>query len=601
MLPLYSLRNISYNLQDKRLLNQIDLHFYAGEKIAIIGNNGTGKSTLLKLMAGKITPDEGEIFIQPGAKIGYLVQDTNLHDDKEITIYEYILGNKLEDKYLLDQFLDPLSLDGERNLQFLSGGKIRRVELCKTLYNNPEILLLDEPTNHLDLQAIEWLEQYLMNFEGLVITISHDRQFLEKITNNLLYLDRGNYYYHNQGFKDFDNFLSDLEAKEQEALRKTKRKLEQEEHWLKYGVTARRKRNQQRLANLKALRDKIKADRAKLSQSQKQLSLSNEASQKQAKIVIDFEDITIGFEDATPPKIITKNFSCSILKGERVGIIGHNGAGKSTLIKSIIGELKPIAGAIYLAPNLHIAYMDQKREQLNYERTIWQNLYDLYGDYISNGERKEHLHSYLKRFLFEQKQYDNIVKTLSGGEQNRLLMAMALARPADLLILDEPTNDLDLQTLELLEEFLANYKGTILVVSHDRQFINNLVTRIIIVDEKQTISFIGGYDDFIDYNKVSYEKSQNTKKMVNYDNNNKKSVKIKTKLSYKEQRDLEILPTAIEKLTKQIDNLNKQILEITDVEKQQILISDLANLQSELEDKEECLLELMILDEELAK
>ncbi|AZL15284.1 ABC-F family ATP-binding cassette domain-containing protein [Rickettsiales endosymbiont of Stachyamoeba lipophora] len=603
MLPLLSLNKLSLQLEERSLFKDLELHVFLGDKIALVGKNGSGKSSLLKTIAGKMDADSGSVFIKPGSSVKYLIQDVFINYDPQQTIYEYILNDNEDQKYLLDQFLVPLGLEGNRKLEKLSGGRLRRVELAKTIYNRPDILLLDEPTNHLDIQGIEWLENFLKGYPGAVIVISHDRNFLEAITNKILIIDRGKCHFYNEGFKSYENIIDQIIAQENESLRTTKRKLEQEEHWLTYGVTARRKRNQRRLKELKDLREEFKQEVGRGNKANVNIDLPGHQLKKYSQEVIKLENVTCGYQDVTPPKIICNQFSLRILKGEKVGLIGRNGAGKTTVIKTILGEIEPLSGNLTYAPNLKISYVDQKRESINLDKTIWDNIADIYGEYIDLNNQRLHLSSYLGQFAFSSDQFFTKVKLLSGGEQNRLLLAIALAKPCDLLVLDEPTNDLDLETLEILEDFLGNFAGTVLIVSHDRAFIDNVVTKIVIISDNKVEQFVGGYNDYLKTISLQQKQQVFMKNMASKEKVEKNIAKTKTKLSYNEQRDLEKLPQEIERLEQSLMEIEKAMSDPLLYEKSPAKLEELSKkmieLKAEIEQKESRWLAVTELNEQI--
>ncbi|MBN8827171.1 MAG: ABC-F family ATP-binding cassette domain-containing protein [Sphingobacteriia bacterium] len=565
---LLSLIDAELSYGNKNIFKNLSLYINEGDKICLVGRNGSGKSSILKILANAQQLDKGEIRKLTGLSIGYLPQENYFTYDK--TIYEYVLSdieNPEEDKrYLADMILTHLGLDGKRSFTNLSGGKIRRVALAKALVGEPDILLLDEPTNHLDITAIEWLQNYILSKPNLaILCISHDREFLKQISNKVFYIDRGQFYMHNNGYGDFDNFLEELTKAEEERLRKLSKKLEAENHWLAYGVTARRKRNQRRLKDLIDLRVKLKNEKGRFKTAGESIILTSLAGDQASKLVLELENVTCGFNDTDPPKILFKNSSLRIMHGEKIGVIGRNGAGKTSFIKLLLGQLKPISGNVKIGPSVQISYADQKREDIDSDKTLWENLCPDGGDTILVSGKPKHVAGYLKQFLFQNDQLHSKASTLSGGEFNRLLLAKTLATPGNFIILDEPTNDLDMDSLEMLEEMLTEFNGTILVVSHDRAFLDELVTRTIILDGKTIEDFIGGYTDYLNekHNEKSFKqiKKQFEKvdKLKEVPSLNKKN----NKLSYKDQRDLENIPkqlTAIE------DEINQLELELSDPE-----------------------------------
>ena len=442
-----------------------------GDRICLVGRNGCGKSTLLKAIAKIYELDDGEHFLMPGQNLVYLEQDKN-----------YPLGISTAD--LLESYgakphegrsiLDKLGIDPESTLNNASGGQKRRFALAESLVRNPTILLLDEPTNHLDLPSIQWLEEYLARLRGAVVMISHDRRFLENTSNTTWWIDRGTLHVNKKGFKEFDAWSSILMEEEERRLEKLNTRLRLETDWLHYGVTARRKRNQGRLQRLHELR----AERRDVMQNKtRSIDVNPVNLPRGSKIIIEAKEIEKSYGDRT----VVKPFSCRILHQDKIGIIGPNGAGKSTLVKMLVGELQPDAGNVKQGTTLKVTYIDQMRSELNPTDTLWETLCPEGGDQVWVGNETKHVVGYLKEFLFNESQIRGQVSILSGGEKNRLLLAKAMASPGNLLVLDEPTNDLDMDTLDLLVECLQGYLGTLIVVSHDRDFLDRTVTSTYVV------------------------------------------------------------------------------------------------------------------------
>jgi ATP-binding cassette subfamily F protein uup len=435
------------NLGAHLLFRGVDVSISRGEKVCLFGRNGAGKSTLLKIIAGLKEADEGTRFVQPGCKISYLPQEPDF--PAHTTIFDYVkegLGDDLKEQvHKVEAILDTMKLNPSLKLQTLSGGEGRRVALAKALVSEPDILLLDEPTNHLDLPAIEWLESYLGNFPGSFILISHDRAFLEHLTDTTFWLDRGTLRRFDKGFQYFEAWAEDILEREEREKEKLDKLIAKETVWSYQGITARRKRNQGRLNalyNMRALRkDQIERTGS--------VKLGLETGEISGKLVIEAKNISKKFEH----REILKPFSTRILRGDRIGIIGPNGAGKTTLVKILVGLLAPDQGSVRLGKNLSTVFLDQKRTTLKPEDTVWETLCDQGGDQVMVRGQPRHVIGYLKDFLFDPAQARSPIHSLSGGERNRLLLAKALAKPSNLLILDEPTNDLDMDTLDLLQEF----------------------------------------------------------------------------------------------------------------------------------------------------
>lgn len=557
-LPLFYFKNLSLSFGEKTLFNNINAQVSAKEIICLIGKNGSGKTTLLKLMAQKLEADKGEVFYQPNIRIGYLPQQPDITED--MTCIEYVMktlhtsvDEMVEDKkYLAEIILDKLKLPTDIMLSKLSGGNLRRADLAKILVQETDLLFLDEPTNHLDIPTIEWLETYLKSYSGAVVVVSHDRRFLKNISNRTIWLDRGKLQYNNRGYADFDRWSEDLIIQEERELIKLGKELDKENIWLQQGVTARRKRNQQRLAALHSLREKLKTDKSRYNSINSSVKIDIQSLDNKAKLLAAVEDVSLSFASNNINKTILKNFSLNILKGETIGVMGENGAGKSSFIKLLTKDLKPTSGIIHFGNNLKYGYIDQNRTELNPEKTLWETLCPNGGDTIFLGDRPKHVVAYLKDFLFDSKQATSKISTLSGGEKNRLLLAKLLINPGNFLILDEPTNDLDVDTLDMLVEILSDYKGTLLIVSHDRDFLERLVTRTIIIEDHVVYDFIGGYEDYLKLRKP--KQKEQIKTITNKPQREKNS----TKLSYKDERELSLLPDIIDKILLEINALEKE-------------------------------------------
>lgn len=593
---LFYFKNICLSFADHHLFRNISLQVQPKDKICLVGRNGSGKSTLLKMMANLIEPDKGERHYHSGVSIGFLGQVPQYGEDK--TIYQYVLENInlsseeiLEQKtYLADIILDSLKLSGDKLLSKLSGGKLRRADLARTLVSSPELLFLDEPTNHLDIESIEWLESYLKDFTGGLVLISHDRSFLNNISNKTIWIDRGKFLENNRGYKDFERWSEEVLTKEARELEKLGKELDKENLWRQQGVTARRKRNQQRLANLFELREKIKNDKARFNNLNNSLKMDLADSSNRAKQLVQMKNVSFKFTDVKPDKIILKPFSLQIMKGEKIGVMGRNGAGKSTLVKLITGQLKPTEGEIIYGANLETSYLDQARSNLNPEKTLWEMLLPNGGDTIFLKDKSKHVVAYLKDFLFSDSQVKAKISTLSGGEQNRLLLAKLMINPGNFLILDEPTNDLDMDTLDLLLELLSDYQGSLLVVSHDRDFLERLVTRTIIIEENNIHDLIGGYYSFVN------NKPKIVKENVNIKEQKTPSIKLSKKLSYKDERELSLLPEKIDHLLKEINSLEEELacknLYNQNPQKFHQISEKIVNKKKELEEAETRWLEL---------
>lgn len=557
MVPIFYIKEGNLSFADKKILSELELYVSRGDRICLVGRNGCGKSSLMKIIDGEYELDTGELFQDPAIKIGYLKQDMKLLPKGKI--YDFVLSSFKDEhdnnKYQADIILKQLEIDGNAELENCSGGQIRRVCLAKALINSPDILLLDEPTNHLDILAIEWLEGYINNYNGAVICISHDRTFQENISNKIWWIDRGILRKSSKGFKYYDQWREEIIESEEATLRKMNRKLEVEKGWLNAGVTGRRKRNQKRLANLHRLRESYKSHQSHLQSAKARLQIELAEEMQKTKFIIEAENISYNF----PGKKLFDNFTFKVKKGEKIGVIGPNGIGKSTFIKILIKDIEPELGKVKHGTNLEITYFDQYRSELNPTHSLKQTLCPTGGDQIFLKDRTMHVAGYLKQFMFDPKILEDKVSTLSGGEANRLLLAKALISPGNFLILDEPTNDLDMDSLEMLLEILADYTGTLIIVSHDRDFLERLVTRTLVFTGEEIVDLYGGYTDYLTYHKKDVKVEKHVKKKI-IENIPETSPK-QQKLSYKYVRLLESLPLEIDQLEKKITELESELFE----------------------------------------
>ena len=547
MTPIYFIKEGNLSFADKIVLANIELYISPGDKVCLIGKNGSGKSSLMKVISGDYELDSGEVFKNPTTKIGYLTQDIKIIPG--LTIYKFILDKAEDLKYQADIILEKLQLDGNATLSNCSGGQIRRVFLAKVLVAAPNILLLDEPTNHLDISTIEWLEEFVKSYKGAVICISHDRAFLSNVTNKIWWLDRGILRKSDKGFKFFDEWQEVVIAQEEAMLRKLNRKLDNENEWLNAGVTARRKRNQKRLADLNTLRETLRHDSLKLGAARQNIQAYLAEDIKKTKFIIETEHISYSYNTQ---KVID-NFSFRVKKGEKIGIIGANGSGKTTFLKLLTKQIQPQIGKIKYGTDLDISYLDQHRLELNPLHTLQQTLCPTGGDQVFLQGRTMHIAGYLKKFMFDPKLLSAKVSTLSGGEANRLLLAKILVNPGNLLILDEPTNDLDMDSLEILLEILADFPGALIIVSHDRDFLDRLVTRSLIFTNRQVLDFLGGYEDYKQF--IAKKTPKNLERQTNKPQTTKSDVGGSQRLSYKHQRLLETIPIEVELLALEINNI----------------------------------------------
>ncbi|WP_315924554.1 ABC-F family ATP-binding cassette domain-containing protein [Mesorhizobium sp. SP-1A] len=554
--PLLNLAGIKLTFGGTPLLDGADLAAGPGDKIALVGRNGSGKSTLLKIAAGLVEPQDGEMFRQPSATVRYLPQMPDMEGFDSVRAYVEAGLGPADDPHRATYLLEHLELTGEERPTDLSGGEARRAALARVMAPEPDILLLDEPTNHLDLSVIEWLEEELIRTSSALVVISHDRRFLERVSRSTVWLDRGRTRRLDRGFAHFEEWRDQVLEEEEREQHKLGRQIVREEHWLRYGVTARRKRNMRRLGELQAMRQRFRSHRG----AEGTASLVASDAAESGKLVIEAKAIDRSFGDNS----IVKGFSTRIQRGDRVGLVGPNGAGKTTLLKMLTGELAPDAGTVRLGVNLEIATLDQKREAAHPDETLAHYLTDGRGEnLVINGEQR-HVVSYMKDFLFKPEQARTPVRELSGGERARLLLARVLARPANLLVLDEPTNDLDMETLDLLQELVAGFAGTVLLVSHDRDFLDRTVTSVIAPDGGgRWVEYAGGYSDMLAQRggkrleeRKTRDKAAGSEGPAAPASRPKEPSK---KLSYKQKFALEALPKKIEAVTASIARLEDAI------------------------------------------
>ena len=599
--PIMTIKGAKLSFGTNHLFTDVELYINRGDKICLVGRNGSGKSTLLKVIAGDIEADDGEIFIQPGTKISYMPQDPDFSAYK--TLRDVVLSGLGEDEkhqeFKADILIEQLDIRDRQAPDSSSGGERKKAALAKALVGEPDILLLDEPTNHLDMPTIEKLEKIIKDFRGAVIVISHDRMFLGNVSQTTFWLDRGIMRRNNRGFKFFEEWQEqciDQEIIEQKYLNK---KIEEETEWLHKGVTARRKRNMGRLRRLQQLRQERREQIKQIGS----VNMEIENTEFRSKMVIEAKHIYKSFGE----REIVKDFSTRIIKGNKIGIVGPNGAGKTTLIKLLTKRLEPDSGFVRMGKNLEEAYFDQNRKTLDPKKTLWKTLCGE-GDHIWVRGQYRHVVAYLKDFLFKPEQAQCPVAALSGGEKNRLMLAVALAKQSNFLVLDEPTNDLDMDTLDLLQEVLMEYDGTILLVSHDRDFIDRVVTSVIYMPGDGSVTeHAGSYSELLEKlrgkpaakeDKKPAAAKSIEKAMVS---GNAKTAK----LSYKQQRLLEVLPQEIEKLEAEIAAIEEELgnpdLYTADPDKFDALSSRLNEAQQEKDDAENQWLEIQMLKEELEK
>jgi ABC transport system ATP-binding/permease protein len=543
--PIFAFEKLSLQQGGGWLFEDIDLFIGARDRLALIGRNGAGKTTLMKLVAGTVEADRGKRVVVPGTNIVMLDQDPDVATFDRLVDFA-VHGDKGPPEYAVRAIADQLGIDLDREAKTASGGEKRRAAICRALASEPDLLLLDEPTNHLDLAAIEWLEEWLTRYRGAFMVISHDRTFLTRLTKQTFWLDRGLLRRNEIGFGGYDAWTEQVFAEDARNASRLDAKLKIEAHWLERGVTARRKRNQGRLAKLWEMR----AARAAMMGPQGVAKLGASSDDSKTKTVINAEGVGKSFGDRT----IIKDFTLRIQRGDRIGIVGANGTGKTTLIRLLTGETPPDTGKITLSPTLTGIVIDQQRKLLTPEKRVRDVLADG-SDWIDVRGVRKHVQGYLKEFLFDPELIEARIGTLSGGEQSRILLAREFAREANLLVLDEPTNDLDLETLDLLQEVIADYDGTVLIVSHDRDFLDRTVTLTLGLDGSGKVDIIaGGYADW-EAKRDRRDRPETRRNVNNYKANPPPpdpTVKRPAKLSYKDQRDYELLPQRIEQIDAEI-------------------------------------------------
>jgi ATP-binding cassette subfamily F protein uup len=550
--PLLLLQDIHLTFGGTPLLTGAALSLGAGERLCLVGRNGSGKSTLLKIAAGMVAFDRGTRFLQPSVTVRYLPQEPDLSGFATTRAFVEAGLGPSDDPHRAQYVLEALGLTGREEPAQLSGGESRRAALARILAPEPDILLLDEPTNHLDIAAIENLEQALNGSRSAMAIISHDRRFLERLSRTTIWLDRGETRRLDKGFAAFEEWRDSVLEEEERERHKLDRKIVSEEHWLRYGVSARRKRNQKRLGDLHALRAERKRGRANRPLADVKLAVQ-EASLS-GKLVIE----AIAVDKSYADRPIVRDFSIRIERGDRIGFVGANGSGKTTLINLLTGALPPDAGTVKLGTSLEVATLDQRRESLDPEMTVADTLTDGRGDSVMVGGEARHVIGYMKDFLFRPEQARTPVKALSGGERGRLMLARALARPSNLLVLDEPTNDLDIETLDLLQEMLGAYPGTLLLVSHDRDFLDRTVTATVASDGagRWTV-YAGGYSDMLAQRGAAPERKPPTRKtpVSERERPQPRASDVRRKLTFSDQHALKTLPGRMEKLAEEIARL----------------------------------------------
>jgi ATP-binding cassette subfamily F protein uup len=551
-MPLLQIDNVTMAFRGPPLLDAVACSIEPGERISLVGRNGCGKTTLLRIIAGQQVPDHGVVRLASGASLAYLPQDVPA--DLSGSVRSCVAAGAPEglDDWQFEQQLTPLLSDmqlaADAEVATMSSGTKRRVLLARALIGRPDVLLLDEPTNHLDIDSIGWLEDYLLRWPGTLVFVTHDRAFLRRLATRILEIDRGHLF---DWECDYATFLSRKEAalsaeEKQNAL--FDKRLAQEEAWIRQGIKARRTRNEGRVRALKAMRN----DRAARRERQGTAKLDIQTASRSGQLVIEATDLSFAYGD----RQICRDFSTTIMRGDKIGIVGPNGAGKTTLLRLLLGQLAPQSGRVRLGTNLQIAYFDQLRDTLDADASVEQNVGEG-NSTVEIGGRSRHVLGYLQDFLFSPDRARTLVKFLSGGERNRVLLAKLFAKPANLLVLDEPTNDLDAETLELLEAQLVDYDGSVIVVSHDREFLNNLTSSLLVFEPEGLREYVGGYDDWLAQRAREVATAVADKPTANKAANETKSVKRPAKLSYKQQRELDGLPAKIEQIEAEVAQLHQ--------------------------------------------
>jgi ABC transport system ATP-binding/permease protein len=594
--PLVQLGGIMLTFGGTPLLEGVDLAVAAGERVCLVGRNGSGKSTLLKIVAGLVEPDKGARFVQPDATVRYLPQEPDLTGFA--TVADYVAGGlgPHGDSHAARYLLEQLGLTGAENPGELSGGEARRAALARVLASDPDILLLDEPTNHLDLPAIEWLERDLAGRRAAIVIISHDRRFLANLSRVTVWLDRGKTRRIERGFSDFEAWRDEVLAQEERDSHKLDRKIVAEEHWVRYGVTARRKRNVRRMAGLEALR----RQRREARRATGTVAMAAAEAERSGALVIEAKSISKSFD-----RPVVTDFSLRVERGDRIGIVGPNGSGKTTLVNLLTGALAPDAGTLRLGANIAMATLDQRRESLDPNWTVSEALTGGRGDIVMIGGQAKHVVGYLKDFLFSSEQVRTPLRALSGGERGRLMLARALAKPSNLLVLDEPTNDLDLETLDVLEEMIGDYAGTVLLISHDRDFLDRIVNAALVPEGNgKWLEYAGGYSDMLaqrgtDVRKPAAKPAPPPRKSVE----RSAAEPTRRKLSFNEKHALETLPARMATLEAEVRRLNERLVDPALYARDRTAFDKataaLATAQAELAAAEERWLELELLRSEL--
>ncbi len=603
---IFSIKDAMVRYKEHPVFQSLSLNIHQGKRVALIGKNGTGKSTIMNIISGVKSLDEGEIWEEPGTTIGYLGQEFQ-YKEKE-TVFEFIYNNVSGEerelkKYKVKKISEALELEEKITMGMLSGGQLRRAGIARALVEEPDILLLDEPTNHLDLNVINWLEQYLNHYRGSLLCISHDKKFLENITNQVFWLDRGKLKVSPRGFIFFDDWSAMLLDQEAKELKRRKQIVAEEVVWASRGVKARVKRNINRLNKVKEMREKLKADVSSYRQVTKKITIEPiKDLDSNSKVIAEFYNVHKAFKENGKSLRILNGFNFRIKRGDRIGIIGRNGSGKTTFLKLILKEMQVDRGSIKIHRNMEFSYFDQNRIDLKPIDTLKHYMIPNGGDYIDVRGKMRHVYGYLKDFMFDPSVSLESVSTLSGGQKNRLKLAKILANPKSCLILDEPTNDLDMETLDMIEEILIGYEGTLLLVSHDRDFLDQTVTKILSFEGDGNIEeCVGGYSDYLSQkmskNKVVYKnKDERSRHFELKDKTEEIERKGRKKLTYKLEFELKNLPAKIQAKEKEISTFTKKLSDPNfyknDTDAFIAMTKELENAKADLENYETRWLEL---------
>ena len=597
---IFSLRDVNIRFGKKEIFNGLNLNIHRNDLIALVGKNGVGKTTLMKIIMGNQEIDNGELWSYPNLNISYFTQNFEIDFSKSVEEEMNKVILKEDEKYKIDIYCNNLNLNKKDKIKNLSGGQKRRIALAKSLIPESDIVLLDEPTNHLDLQCIQWLENHLKDLNKVMICVSHDRTFLRNFTNKVFWLDRGDLKVSPKGFKNFDSWSEELLNQEARELKNRKQFVNLEVEWAQKGVKARVKRNVKRLQRARQLKAQLEKD-----ESSYRLAIKSskpivfKSSSDHSRFVAEFFKASVTYPNSSNK--ILRDLSVKITKNDRIGLLGNNGTGKSTFLKTLIGELQASSGSIKLKKNLEFSYFDQLRNDLNFNKSLKEILVPNGGDYLTVQGKERHVCSYLKDFQFDPKRVNDTILSLSGGQQNRLLLSKVLSNPKTGLILDEPTNDLDLETMDLLNEMLSNYKGTLLIVSHDRDFLDQTVNKILYFEGDGKASlFLGGYSDFLNH-QSSQEEIKNVKKKLpdsKKQNNN-------DKLSFKFKYELDNIPNETAKLEEKISLIKNELkdnnLYINNPDRFEEITKELIILEKNFETKEFRWLELLEMEEAIKK